>query len=345
MELTKISSNNKLIIGNKTATAIFDGSTSLVKNPTLDKFINTTQGFRSQSNKKDDFFTFNKNVKETYGNSNELYQETIINLKKEVNIKSKELNSLKVQLNLLSIEDKKKMKVIESILNSSNKSSEDIDNLIENLQTDKFDLSTNSIIKLREIYIINFLKNQVSQLKFIIKEREDEIKILKENSKVTKIIQLDNQISSLQNENKFLKENIERLMVQHERLKEKYLNNKSEFEALYKNFTKNEREIERLAAHNSKAEEDYKNLLQQKKKSEEESNKYKVSMINIKQDLKYKTEYLNFTKNTEEKVVKLEKERESLFKKIDALSKEKVKLNNQNRYFFILENLHLTLKK
>ena len=310
-------------------------NTTLSSFGTNSKFgMTTTNGFRSQSSsKKDDFYIFNKlNKKDLFGYDNEKLQETIIGLKKEVNLKSKEINSLRVEMNLLAIEDKKKMKVIENILSSSGKSLDEIESILDNNKNiDKIDLTANSVIKLREIYVINFLKSQVTQLKFIIKEKEDEIKTLRENSKVTKIIQLDNEISSLKNENIQLRENIDKSNFQNEQIKEKYTSMKIELESLHKKYLKLGRELEKMTTQNSKLEEENKTLNNVIKKTDEESNKVKLNMITLKQDLKYKTDYCNFTKNTEEKITKLEKDKENFIKKIDLLNREKVKLAFHNK--------------
>lgn len=298
------------------------------------RFGFTSTGFRSQSsNKKDDFYIFNKlNRKELHGYDNERLRETILHLKKEINGKTKEVNTLKVELNLLNIEEKKKIKVIENILSSSGKSLEEIINIIdENKHIDKIDLSANSVIKLREIYVINFLKTQVGQLKSIIKDRDDEIRSLKDNSKVLKMSQLENEIQSLIAENTQLKNNMEKMQANSEGLKSnlKYL--KEEHEALYKKYLKKTREFEKMSSNIIKLEDENKILIKEKRKADEVTNKHKLSMINMKADLKYKTDYCNMAKNSEEKIEKLEKDKESLIKKIENLNKEKVKLSFQNK--------------
>jgi hypothetical protein len=296
--------------------------------------MTATGAFRSQSSsKRDDFHIFNKfNKKELYGHDNEKLRETILNLKKELNSKGKEVNSLKIELNALNIEEKKKIKIIENILSSSGKSLEDIINVLDNNQhIDKIDLSANSVIKLREIYVINFLKSQVGQLKSIIREKDEEIKILKENSKVAKITQMDIEMQGIKNENNKVKGNIEKLVLTNESIKINYQNLKIEHENLYKKYLKKSRDMEKLSVNNIKLEEETKNLHKDKKKSEEDSNKYKLNMINMKAELKSKTDYCNFVKISEDKVTKLEKDKENLIKKIDLLNKEKIKLNFYNK--------------
>ena len=51
----------------------------------------------------------------------------------------------------------------------------------------------------------------------------------------------------------------------------------------------------------------------------------------MKADLKYKTDYCNFAKTSEERIAKLEKEKDNLIKKIDNLNKEKIKITFQNK--------------
>jgi len=318
-----------------------NGEKNLHKNtgfytPNLDsRFGMTATGaFRSQSsNKRDDFYIFNKlNKKEIYGHDNEKLRETILNLKKELNNKGKEISSLKIELNALNIEEKKKIKIIENILSSSGKSLEEIINVLDdNKHIDKIDLSANSVIKLREIYVINFLKSQVGQLKSIIKEKEEEIKILKENSKVAKITHMDIEMQDMKNENTQVKGNLEKLIISNESIKNNYQNLKIEHENLYKKYLKKSRDLEKLSINNIKLEEENKILNKDKKKSEEDSNKYKLNMINMKADLKSKTDYCNFAKTSEDKVTKLEKDKENLIKKIDLLNKEKIKLNFYNK--------------
>lgn len=298
------------------------------------KFNITSNAFRSQSSsKRDDFYTFSKmNKRELFGYDNEKLTETIINLKKEINLKNKELNSMKVELNLLNIEDKKKLKVIENILSSSGKSLEEIVAILdEGKQIDRIDLTANSVIKLREIYVINFLKSQVGQLKVIIKDKDDEIRMLRENSKVSKITQLDNENQTVINENAQIKQNLEKLTIANEALKANIANLKIEHESLYKKYLKKGRELEKINSHVKEVEEQNKLLAVIKKKANEESNKCKVTMINMKADLKNKTEKMNEAKDSEDKINKVEKEKESLIKKIDIISKEKVKLSFQNK--------------
>lgn len=294
--------------------------------------MTTANGFRSQSSsKKDDFYIFAKlNKKELFGYDNEKLQETIICIKKELNQKCKEVNALKVELNLLSIEDKKKLKLIESILSSSGKSFEEIVSILdENKQIDKVDLTANSVIKLREIYVINFLKSQVGQLKIIIKDKDEEIRNLRDSLRITKITHLENESQSLQNENAQVKLNLEKLTILNESLKTNYNNLKLEHETLYKKYLKKGREFEKNSNELLKLQEENKNLIEAKKKSDQESNKYKVSMINMKEELKYMTDCYNTSKNSDEKISKLEKDKENLIKKIDNVNKEKVKLNFQ----------------
>lgn len=298
------------------------------------KFNITSNAFRSQSSsKRDDFYIFSKmNKRELFGYDNEKLTETIINLKKEINLKNKELNSMKVELNLLNIEDKKKLKVIENILSSSGKSLEEIVAILdEGKQIDRIDLTANSVIKLREIYVINFLKSQVGQLKVIIKDKDDEIRMLRENSKVSKITQLDNENQTVINENAQIKQNLEKLTIANEALKANIANLKIEHESLYKKYLKKGRELEKINSHVKEVEEQNKLLAVIKKKANEESNKCKVTMINMKADLKNKTEKMNEAKDSEDKINKVEKEKESLIKKIDIISKEKVKLSFQNK--------------
>lgn len=303
-------------------------------NTPQNRFNITGNAFRSQSSsKRDDFYIFSKmNKKELFGYDNEKLTETIINLKKDINLKTREINSLKVELNLLNIEDKKKLKIIENVLSSSGKSFEEIVAILDDgKQVDKIDLTANSVIKLREIYVINFLKSQVGQLKSIIKEKDDEIRNLKENSKVSKISQLDYENQSIVNENNQIKQNLEKLTIANEALKANIANLKIEHESLYKKFLKKGRELERINIHVKEIEEQNKVLAVNKKKADEESNKCKVNMINMKADLKNKTEKCNNAKEFEDKISRLEKEKESLIKKIDNVNKEKVKLNFHNK--------------
>ena len=298
------------------------------------RFGFTSSGFRSQSsNRKDDFYIFNKlNKKELNGYDNEKLRETILHLKKDINNKTKEINSLKVEVNLLNIEEKKKIKVIENILSSSGKSLEEIINIIdENKHVEKIDLSANSVIKLREIYVINFLKTQVGQLKSIIKEKDNEIRLLKDNSKVMKMNNLESEIQSLIAENTQLKNSMEKLQNTSENVRQNYVSIKEEHEALYKKYLKKTREYEKISSNIIKLEEENKILIKEKKKSDENSNKHKLSMINMKADLKYKTDFCNMAKESEEKIERLEKDKENMIKKIDNLNKEKVKLNFQNK--------------
>lgn len=64
----------------------------------------------------------------------------------------------------------------------------------------------------------------------------------------------------------------------------------------------------------SKLEEDNRNFLKDKKKADEECNKYKLNMINMKSDLKFKTDFYNSSKDVDEKVHQLEKKTKILLK-------------------------------
>lgn len=289
----------------------------------------TSSGFRSNSqSKRDEFCIFSKpDKKEIFGYENEKLQDHILKLKKEVNIKSKEVNSLKVELNLLSIEDKKKLKVIEDILSGSGKSFDEVVMILDGQsKVEKIDLSANSVIKLREIYVINFLKSQVGQLKALINERDEEIQKLKANVKVIKYTQLENELKIVQAECEELNKQNQQFNLKNEELGKGLKDLQYEHQMLYKKFLKKDRDIERSNNALMKMEEDNKLLILDKKKAEEISNKYKISMINMKADLKYKSDIANNCKSFEEEKEKLEKEKDGLSKRLDDMTRERNKL-------------------
>lgn len=289
----------------------------------------TSSGFRSNSqSKKDEFCIFSKpDKKEIFGYENEKLQDIILKLKKEINTKSKEINSLKVELNLLSIEDKKKLKIIEDILSSSGKTFDEVVMILDGQsKVEKIDLSANSVIKLREIYVINFLKSQVGQLKALVGERDEEIQRLKANTKVIKYTQLENELKAVQSECEDFARQNQQYIQKSEELSKTLKDLQFEHQMLYKKFLKKDRDIERSNNALMKMEEDNKLLILDKKKAEEISNKYKISMINMKADLKYKSDIANNRKSFEDEKEKLIKEKEGLNKRLDDMTRERNKL-------------------
>ncbi len=274
---------------------------------------------------KDDFFIFSQK-KEFVGVEVEKLQEEILKLKKENNRKDREITSLKSELNNISNEDKKKLKIIEDILSSSGKSYEEIVSILEGKsKADKMDLSATSIIRLREVYVINFLKSQISQLKTLLQERENEISDLKNNVKVTKMSQMENECKLLQHENDKTKEELKQLIKQNEVIERGYKELQYEHQMLYKRFLKKEREVEKHTAVINKMEEDNKSLVIDKRRADESTNKYRLDMINMKTELKYKTDLCNNSKSLIEGRENFEKEKDMLNKKITELKKDTAK--------------------
>ena len=292
---------------------------------------NNKNYYNNSAYKKDEFILFHKpDKKDVFGYDYEKLQDTILKLKKELNIKNKEINSLKVELNLLSLEDKKKLKIIEDILANAGKSFDEIINILDGeSKVDKINLNANSIIRLREIYVINFLKNQVNQLKNIVNEKTEEIDNLKSSSKVCKVSQLEEDLKIKLNENEQLKLNYENLYIKYEATVKGLKDMQNEHQILYKKYLKKEREYEKTYVNLTKLEQDNKSLVIDKKKADENTNKYKISMINMKADLKYKTDIVNYNKNFEEENIKLNKEKEALNKKLNIILQEKKRLNNE----------------
>lgn len=290
------------------------------------QYGSTSIGFKG--NKKDDFYIFNQpDKKNIFGYENEKLQDSILKLKKELNQKSKEMNILKVELNLLSQENKKKIKVIEDILSSSGKSFDEIVDILDGQsKADKIDLTVNSVIKLREIYVINFLKNQIGQLKTLMNERDEEIARLKSNTKIQKFCQIEQELKIALAENEQIKRQYEALSLKNENLSKSLKDLQEEHQSLFKKYVKRDREAEKLIISLSKMEEDNKILVQEKRKSNEALNKYKTNMISIKADLKHKNDSSNQSKNLEDENSKLVKDKEALNKKIDEISKQKQKL-------------------
>ena len=271
---------------------------------------------------KDDFFIFSQK-KDYAGVEIEKLQEEILKLKKENNRKDREIISLKSELNNLSNEDKKKLKIIEDILSSSGKSYEEIVSILEGKsKADKMDLSATSIIRLREVYVINFLKSQIGQLKGLLLERENEINDLKNNVKVTKMSQMENDCKFIQLEYDKTKEEIKNLIKQNEIIDKGYKELQYEHQMLYKRYLKKEREVEKHSAVISKMEEDNKTLLIDNRRADESTNKYRLDMINMKAELKYKTDLCNNNKSLVEDKEKIEKEKELINKKITELKKD-----------------------
>lgn len=289
--------------------------------------MNMTSNIASTLNKrnKDDFFVFS-NKKEYFGFDNERLKEEILKLKKENNKKIKEIDLLKAEIKVHSQESKKQMKVIEDILLSSGKSFDEVTSIFDGSKVENIIINANSVIKLREVYVINFLKSQVGQLKGILHDKEEEIGKLTENIKVTKLIQLENDLKAVKSENEMLKNELLRKVGVIEEKDVFLKDNQQEHVLLYKKYIKKEIEYEKVVNSLLKVEEERKVLLEENKKITENSNRIKLNMINMKADVKYKSEVGLSEKMVDDEKEVYEKEKESLNKKVNELKKENSRL-------------------
>lgn len=133
-------------------------------------------------------------------------------------------------------DNKRNNKIIEEFINEASKyspeinnlmkSNEDVNNDIKGSEGNNFIEAYNknnpnklsfqhinpaNIIKLREVFMINNLKKQVLNFKQILKEKEEELMSLKNNSKVVKLQLLETEFRIKKEENFTLKENLDAL--------------------------------------------------------------------------------------------------------------------------------------
>ena len=134
---------------------------------------------------------------------------------------------MRVDNNRYEEESKKNLKLIEEILSHSGKTSFEIMNIIEDrtlnpisnsvLNSNNYNnnntitVSPQNYVRLREVYIINSLKNQIINLKKIINEKDDNISNLKNNEKIVNFVKIENELRSQNEELVFYMESYEKL--------------------------------------------------------------------------------------------------------------------------------------
>jgi len=259
--------------------------------PTLQNAQNNSIGNKYTSRLKSSemkFFPFMVNKSTRFSNDrlfntieNERLRDEILKLKVENNKIKKEHIELKAENKRAEEEYKKSVRVLEDILKEGGSAAHDVLNNImkrnnqiesnidfeDNFETEdnkgtKFNLSTTSFFRLKEMFVINSLKNQIEQLKQLNKKQEKEIAVFKSNSRVTKLAKLEQNFNNSTNELAMMKSQYENIRVQYEDTLEKYkevLEEKNYFKSMmqkYKSqFEETKNNLKSLKEENSKLKE------------------------------------------------------------------------------------------
>lgn len=205
-------------------------------------------GFNSTDSK---FFSISQMKSVRYNNEKfaktveiEALRDEIMKLKVENNKIKKDHIELKAENKRYEEDYKKSVKVLEEILKEGGSAAHDVLNTImrksnnfeDNLEYDeyppreeldraKFSLSTNTFIRLKEMFVINSLKNQINQLKQTTKIQEEEIENFKNNARVTRLVKLEHNFNNSSNELAILRAEYENIKIQYDETLEKYRDN------------------------------------------------------------------------------------------------------------------------
>jgi chromosome segregation ATPase len=142
-------------------------------------------------------------------------------------------------------------------------------------QCSAMNVSTNTFIRLREVYVINNLKKQISQLKKIISGKDEEIESFKSNIRCAKYSKLEYNYSNNLNQLIQIKKENESLRINFEEISSKYTEVVEENQKLLNSLNKYRSQYEELKI-KSKILEDSNNELVGRNKYLED----KVSLLN-----------------------------------------------------------------
>lgn len=336
----KLNPNNSFSVTRKNMNSTGNFMSTNINNPTPN--INDYRIIK----RNEDFNMFHKMDKRAvFGYDTEKLQDIICKLKTELNKKNKEYNTMRVELNIIQNEDKKKLKIIEDILTESGKSLEDILNIVQGNEglaennsrlKHNVDISAKSLIKAREIYIISHLKNQVHELKQLLEEKSQIIDELKSNSKVIKYSHLEADLKLKTNECILLKDQLDQMIQIIDEKDKKITSQQNEHENLYNAYLKKERESEKLYSSMVKLEEDNRLILVERKKAEENANRSRIELINYKNTYRSKEELYNNSKLERNEISKLQDENSNISKQLANSNRENLRLKNEIKSDFFI---------
>lgn len=130
---------------------------------------------------------------------NEKLKERIINLKKELNRKNCELHELKLSNNKLEMEKESNLKILDNVIIESKTTDKPIE-LNRSRSVKEMTISISSYNKLKEANNISNLKRQIALYQRMIREKENEMKSLENESKVVRLIEKNNLLLSTIND-------------------------------------------------------------------------------------------------------------------------------------------------
>lgn len=136
-------------------------------------------------------------------------------------------------------------------------------------------VSANTFIRLREVYVINNLKKQISQLKKVISSKDDEIESFKNNVRCAKYSKLEFNYSNNLNQLIQIKKENENLRNNYEEITSKYSEQEEENQKLINSLSKYRSQYDEIKIKN-KILEDANNELNAKSKYLED----KVALLN-----------------------------------------------------------------
>jgi chromosome segregation ATPase len=357
------------------------------------KMSSTTYNkFFSESNNKGSTSTEynpNQTVPRRFSHSNvyktvdvDVLKDQILKLKIENNRITKEMSFLKIENCKLEEDNRKNLRVMEEILHAAGKSSDSIIQAIlkaeegqgelqdpQNQDNDEFCISPNNFIRLREIFVISSLKKQITQMRQIIQQKDEELDNIKLNSKVMKYAKLEysynnnlTELNQFKKENENLKINLEDTISKFKELfdeKENYRTSlgkiKSQLEEIKtknksldednKSLSDNKRVYEEKISHLSKVIETYNRVKNKEKITAEETaiKKENSNLNNLQANLdNLKNEKLRLEKKNSD----LMKEIRQLREVVDRIEiKEKSEIDLKNTKNDELQNLRNQIKK
>ena len=343
--------------------------------PSVKNLINTNDEFHSTSLEKIGQITKNNPSERTSSNFMRFshtnmfnlididnLKDQILKLKVENNRKAKELSLIKKEKGKLEEDNKKNIRVMEEILNEAGKSATDIINKIHKSEEkegvtnnidSEFVLSTNSFIRLREVYVISSLKKQVSAMRQLIEEKDEEIESFRLNTKIMKYAKLEYNYNTTSDELSFLKKEYDRLKSSYEDTLVKYseATEEKEYNKVALNRLKTQFDDSRTKVKNL---EEVNRVLTELKKTNEDKISHLNRYLNItsrinKKDKKVESNTLDVNSEITNLTMSLEKykmEKSKLDRKILELIKEnksyKEKIENKSE---TLQKTEANLKK
>lgn len=291
--------------------------------------------------------------------SNKKLKERIINLKKELNKKIFELHELKLSNNKLEMEKESNLKILDNAIIESKTTDKPIE-LNRSKSVKEMTISISSYNKLKEANNISNLKRQIALYQRMIREKENEMKSLENESKIVKLIEKNNLLLSTINEITSLTDACEEcesiITVKEKQLKEdcstrEYykalnLNLKSDNELLQEKYDKLHEEQNKHLSIVAQYEErsnslkfQYNTIKQQETSKEKEINNYHIkidTIPEIKNEINENTKIMDsnnkIIKNLKDDnerqnniINELEEEKQSTMDEIENKKKEKKK--------------------